>query len=138
MKTVNSGRFINIKSVLIGSASGIAVSLMLGAIAAAIITGGSMEEGMIDTLSVIIHAIASFVSGIIAGKMNQIKRGIYAVVASVLYMIIWIGAAVLFWNGVQNNFDLSIISTMAGAALSWLLLIIPNAKNRHKYIKRFS
>lgn len=138
MKTEKRGRIMNIKNILIGLVSGIGMSLVLGAIAAAIVAQGAVGEGMIVALCAIIHFLASFGSGMITGKISQVKKGVYAAATSGLYLLLWVGAAILFWDGIQTNFEHALIAAIAGAVLAWLLLVVPKGRNRHKYIKRFS
>lgn len=136
MKNGSSNR--NTKSVLIGLAVGILLSMLLSAVTAFLFSKEWVGEGTMWTIGWCIHMLSSFAVGMVTGSRSQEKKAIYAGITSGAYLLFWIGFSILMFEGIQSGFMSTFLATVVGAVLSWALFMIPKGNKRRAYLKRFS
>lgn len=128
-------------SMAVSLLTGFAISWILTTIATIIITilvfGERLGEDAIQPAAVITMMVATFISSVLAGKMQSNKRLLICLAGGVVYYASLVGCNALFYDGEYNGL-LGGLLTITGCSLVAGLVITRQKRQRPSYLKGLS
>lgn len=120
-----------IAAILIGAVFAIAVSVLLAAITAALITNGRIGEGSIVFIPYIIIFLGITTGSILCNLRAEGKYAIINTAVAAIYLFLLVASNIIFFDGVFNKLWLVILTMIVTIALSSFVSV-----NSHKPKKR--
>lgn len=116
----------------IGLIMSIIISVVLSMILAVLVVNERVGEGVIGFITPLIALLASLIGCITAGKQVEEKLAIVISVTGGIYLLLLVGAGILFFDGGFHNLWTSLLAITLSSAISCAICIRGKGSGRKR------